>query len=147
MNTKLRRKAKIDFEKNFFKLINNAVFGKTMENVGKHRDIKLVTTNKRRNYLVSELNYHTKKWFLKYILEIEMKKTKVKMNNPVFLALPILEISKTLMYEFRYDYIKPKYQQNAKSYYMDTDSFIIHKDSIHQIMKSIEHCLQENIKK
>ena len=96
-----------------------------MENVRKHRDIKLVTTDKRRNQLVSEPNYHTTKWFLENLLAIEMKNIKVKMNKPVYLGLPILEISKTLMYEFWYDYIKPKYQDNAKLYYMDTDSFII----------------------
>ena len=66
--------------------MNNAVFGKTMENVRKHRDIKLVTTNKRRNQLVSEPNYHTTKWFSKNLLAIEMKKTRVKMNKPVYLV-------------------------------------------------------------
>ena len=71
-----------------------------MENVRKYRYIKLVTTNKRRNQLVSEPNYHTTKWFLKDLLAIEMNKTKVKMNNSVHLGLSILEISKTLMYEF-----------------------------------------------
>ena len=63
MNTKFRTEAKSDFEKYFFKLMNNSVFGKTMENLRKHRDIKLVTTDKRRNQLVSESNYHTIKWF------------------------------------------------------------------------------------
>ena len=82
--------------------MNNAVFGKTMENVRKHRDIKLVTTDKRRNQLVSEPNYHTTKWFSEKLLAIEMKKTKVKMNKPIYLGLSILEISKTLMYEFWY---------------------------------------------
>ena len=80
--------------------MNNYVFVKTMENVRKHRDIKLVTTDKRRNQLVSEPNYHATKWFAENLLAIEMKKMKVKMNKPVYLGLPILEISKTLMYDF-----------------------------------------------
>ena len=125
MNTELRKKAKHDFEKDFFKLMNNAVFGKTMENVRKHRDIKLVTTDKRRNQLVSEPNYHAIKWFSKN-LAIEMKKTKVKMNKPIYLGLSMLEISKILMYEFWYDYMKPKYSDNVKLCYMDSDSFIIY---------------------
>ena len=125
MNTKLRKEAKNEFEKDFFKLMNNSVFGKTMENVRKHRDIKLVTTEEKRIKLVSEPNYHTTKHFSKNLLAIEMKKTKVKMNKPVYLGMSILDISKTLMYEFWYDYIKPKYQDRAKLCYMDTDSFII----------------------
>ena len=125
MNTELRKQAKNDFEKDFFKLMNNSIVGKTMENVRKHRDIKLVTTDKRRNQLVSEPNYHKTKWFSENLLAIEMKKIKAKMNKPVYPGLSILEISKTLMYEFRYDYIKPKYQNNAKLCYMDTESFII----------------------
>ena len=78
-----------------------------------------------------------------------MKKTKVKMNKPVYLGLSILEISKTLTYEFWYDYMKPKYGDNVKLRYMDTNSFIMHikKDLIHQIMKRIGHYLQEKIKK
>ena len=100
MNNELRKKAKNDFENDFFKLMNKVVFGKTMENVRKHRDIKLVTTDKRRNRLVSEPNYHTTNWFSEKLLAIEMKNTKVKMNKPVYLGLSILEISKILMYEF-----------------------------------------------
>ena len=138
MNTEYRKNAKNDFENDFFRLMNNTVFGKTMENVRKHRDIKLVTTDKRRNRLVSEPNYYT------------IIYTKVKMNKPIYLGLSILEISKTLMYEFWYDYMKPKYGDNGKLCYMDTDSFIIHikqkismkillmmlkKDLMHQIMK------------
>ena len=80
--------------------MNNAVFGKTMENVRNDRDIKLVTTYKRRNQLVSEPNYHTTKYFSKNLLAIEIKKTKVKMNKPVYLRMSILDISKALMYEF-----------------------------------------------
>ena len=124
MNTKLRTEAKKEFEEDFFKLMNNIVFGKTMENVREHRDIKLVTTDKRRNQLVSEPNYHTTKQFSEGLLVIEMKKIKVKMSKSAYLGLSILEISKTLMYEFWYDYIKPKYQNNEKLCYMDTDSFI-----------------------
>ena len=125
MNTELRKQSKNYFEKDF-KLMNNSVFGKTMENVRKHRDIKLVTTDKRRNQLVSEPNYHTTKSFSENLLAIEMKKTKVKMIKPVYLDLPILEISKTLMYQFWYDYMKPTYGDNVKLCCMDTDSFIIH---------------------
>ena len=126
MNTKFRKEAKNDFEKDFFKLINNAVFRKTMENVRKHRDIKLVTTDKRRNQLASEPNYHTVKYFSENLMAIEMKKTKVKMNKPIYLGMSILDISKTLMHEFWYYFIKPKYRDKAKLCYMDTDSFIIH---------------------
>ena len=105
--------------------MNNSVFGKTMENVRKHRDIKLVTTEKRRIKLVSEPNYHTTKQFSENLIAIEMKKAKVKMNKPVYLGMSILDISKTLMYEFWYDYVKPKYNDKAKLCYMDTDSFVI----------------------
>ena len=97
-----------------------------MENVRKHRDIKLVTTDKRRNQLASEPNYHTTKYFSENLIAIETEKTKVKMNKPIYLGMSILDISKTLMYEFWYDYIKPKYQDKAKLCYMDTDSFVIH---------------------
>ena len=107
MNDKLRTKAKNDFEKDSFKLMNNAVFGKTMENVRKHRDIELVTTDKRRNQLASEPNYQTPKYFSENLMAIGMKKTKLKMNKPIYLGMSILDTSKTLMYEFWYDYIKP----------------------------------------
>ena len=125
INTELRKIAKNDFEKDLFKLMNNAVFGKTMENVRKHRDIRLVTTDKKRSKLVSELNYHTMNYISEDLSIIEMKRTKVEMNKPIYLGLPILEISKILMYEFWYDYMKPKYGINVKLCYMDTDSFIM----------------------
>ena len=124
MNTKLRIEGKNDFEKDFFKLMNNSVFRKSMKNVRKHRDIKLVITDKRRNHLASEPNYHTPKYFSESLTAIEMKKTKVKMNKPIYLGMSILDVTKTLMYKFWYDYIKPKYQDIAKLCYMDTDSFI-----------------------
>ena len=100
MNTKLRTEAKNDFEKDFFKLMNNSVFGKTMENVRKHKDIKLVTTDKRRNQLASEPNYHTAKYLSDDLMAIEMKKKRVKINKPIYLGMSILDISKTLVYEF-----------------------------------------------
>ena len=125
MNTELRKEAKNDFEKDLFKLMNNLEFGKTMENIRKHRDIKLITTDKKRSKFVSEPNYHTINLISEDLSIIEMKKTKLKMNKPLYLGLSILEISKTLMYEFWYDYMKPKYNNDVKLCYMDTDSFII----------------------
>ena len=127
VNTELRKKASNDFEKDFFKLMNNAVFGKTMENVRKHRDIKLVKTDHRRNKLVSEPNYHTMKLIEENLSIIEMKKVKVTMNKPIYLGLCILEISKIIMYEFWYDYVKNKYGNKARLCYTDTDtdSFVI----------------------
>ena len=113
MNTDLRKKAKNDVKKDFFKLIKNTVFAKTMENVRKHGDIKLVTTERRRNYLVSEPNYHTIKLFTENLLAIEMKK-KIVMNKRVYLGLSILELNKILIYKFWYDYVKPKYGEKAK---------------------------------
>ena len=123
MNTELRKLAKDDFEKDLFKLMNNAVFGKTMENIRKHRDIKLVTTDKKRSNLVSEPNYHTINYISEDLSIIEMNKTKV--NKPIYLGLSILEISKILMYEFWYDYMKPKYNEKIKLCYMNTDSFVM----------------------
>ena len=105
--------------------MNNSVFGKTMENMRKHRDIKLVTTEERRSKLVSEPNYHATKHFSDNLLATEMKKTKVKMNNSVYLGMSILDRSKTLMYDFWYDYLKPKYNDKAKLCYMDADSFVL----------------------
>ena len=106
--------------------MNNSVFGKTMENVRNHRDIKLVTWEKRRKRLVSESNYHSWKKFPDDLMAIEMKKTRVKMNKPLFLGMSILDSSKTLMCNFWYDYFKPKYGDRAKLCYTETDSFIIY---------------------
>ena len=113
MNTKLRKEAKSEFEKDFFKIMNNSVFRKTMDNVRKHRDIKLVTTEEKGIKLVLEPNYHTKKQFSDNLLMIEMKKTKVKMNKPLYLSISILDISKTLMYEFWYGYVKVQRQSKT----------------------------------
>ena len=106
--------------------MNNSVFGKTMENVRNHRDIKLVTSNKRRKRLVTEPSYHSCKTFSDHLMAIEMKMTIVKINTPLYLGMPILDISKILMYEFWYNYIRPKYGDRPKFCYADTDSFIIY---------------------
>ena len=126
MNTELRKNAKDDFEKDFFKLMNNSVFGKTMENVRNHRDIKIVTTDKRRSILALEPNYHSTKYISKDLLIMEMKKVEVKMNKPIYLGQAILEISKMHMYGFWYDYIKPKCGDKARLCCMDTDRFIMY---------------------
>ena len=93
-NTKLRKEAKNDFQGDLYKILNNSIFGKNMENVRKHRNIKLVTIDKRKNQLVSEPNYHTTKWFSETLLAIEMKNIKLKMNKPVHPGLSILDISR-----------------------------------------------------
>ena len=101
INTKLKIKAKNDFEKDFFKLINTSIFEKkTMENVRIKRAIRLVTTDKKRSKLASDSDYNRTKWFLEDLLTKEMNKIKVRMDRPVYLALSILELSRTLMYEF-----------------------------------------------
>ena len=101
MNTKLRQKAKNNFEKDFFKLMNNPVFGKPIKKpyVRKHKNIKLVTTRKerRRNYLVSEPNYQTRKFFTENLLAIEIRKTRILLNKTVCLGLSILDLSRTEM--------------------------------------------------
>ena len=85
-----------------------------------------MTTERRRNYLVSEPNFHTTKFFTEKLLAIEMRKTQIIMNKPFYLGLSILDLSKTVMHEFWYDYVKLKYVENAELCYMDADSFIVH---------------------
>ena len=106
--------------------MNNAVYGKTMENARKHRDIKLATIERRRNYLVSEPNYHTTKFFTENLLTIEMEKTEILMSKPGYLGLSILALSKIVMYEFWYDYVLSKCGEKAKLCYMNTDNFIVY---------------------
>ena len=132
MNAELRMQAKNDFKKDLFKLMKNSVFGKTAENVRNLRDIKLATTNKQRSKFATEPNYHSTKYISKDLLIMEMKKLVVKMNRPIYLGQEILDISKTLMYEFWYDYIKPKYGDKARLCYMDTDSFYIKSEDFYK---------------
>ena len=114
-----------------------------MENVRNHRDIniKSVTSDKRRKRLDLEPNYHSHKNFSEYLMAIEMKKTKVKMIKSLYLGMSILDISKTIVYKFWYDYIKPKYGDRAKLCYTDTDSFVIHiiiKDFFKEIAPDVD---------
>ena len=125
MNTELTRLAKSNFEKNFFKLMNNAVFGKMIENVRKRREIKFAVTKQRRKKLVSEPNYKSCLAFSDHLLAIEMRKTRIYMDKPIMVGQAILDKSKELMYHFYYDYLKPKYKENVKLMYMDTDSFVL----------------------
>ena len=122
LNTNLRAKASNDFEKDFFKLMNNSVFGKTMENIRNRVDIRLVTRVSQAKKLTSKPNYKHHTIFSKNLAAVHMKKVSLYFNKPVYLGMSILDLSKTLMYDFHYNYIKPKYGDNAKLLFTDTDS-------------------------
>ena len=122
LNTNLRAKATNDFEKDFFKLMNNSVFGKTMENIRNRVDIRLVTRVSQAKKLTCKPNYQHHTIFCENLTAVHMKKVSLKFNKPVYLGMSILDISKTLMYDFHYNYIKPKYGENAKLLFTDTDS-------------------------
>ena len=124
LNTELRKAAKNDFEKDFFKLMNNSVFGKTMENIRKHRDMKLVTSEQKYLKYTKKPNFKDHLWFSDNLIIVEMGKTEIMMNKPVYLGQAILDLSKLVMYEFHYDYMKPKYESKVSLCYMDTDSFV-----------------------
>ena len=101
-NIELRKQVSNEFEEDFFKIMCNAVFGKTLQNVRSEKDKKLVTTNFQRNKLVNKPNYHCTKWSSEDLLATEMRKVKVNMNKPIYLGMAILDISKILIYEFLY---------------------------------------------
>ena len=122
LNTNLRAKATNDFEKDFFKLMNNSVFGKTMENIRNRVDIRLVTRESQAKKLTCKPNYQNHTIFCENLTAVHMKKVSLKFNKPVYLGMSILDLSKTLMYDFHYNYIKPKYGENAKLLFTDTDS-------------------------
>ena len=124
MNTNLRAQAKNNFEKDFFKLMNNSVFGKTMENIRNRVDVKLVNTEEKFKKLVAKPNFKSRKIFNENLISVHMKKTSLTMNKPVYLGMCILELSKTIMFDFHYKYIKPKYGNKAKLLFTDTDSFL-----------------------
>ena len=126
LNTELRENAKSEFEKDFYKIKINSIYGKTVQNDRKHRDIKLVTAEYKRNKLASEPNYHSTKCISKRLLVMEMKNTEVKINKSIYLGQAVLDLSKTLTFEFWYDYSKPMYGDKIRLCYTDTKSFIMH---------------------
>ena len=123
-NTNLRTKAKNNFEKDFYKLMNNSVFGKTMENIRNRVDVKLVNTEEKFIKLVAKSNFRSRKIFSENLISVHMKKTSLTMNKPVYLGMCILDLSKTIMFDFHYNYIKPKYGDKAKLLFTDTDSLM-----------------------
>ena len=124
LNTNLRAKAKSNFEKDFFKLMNNSVFGKTMENIRNRVNIKLVNTGEEFKKLSAKPNYESRKIFNENLVSVHMKNTSLTMNKPVYVGMCILDLSKCLMYDFHYNYIKKKYGDRAKLLFTDTDSLL-----------------------
>ena len=123
-NTNLRIQAKNNFEKDFFKLMNNSVFGKTMENIRNRVNVKLIDAGEQFKKLAAKPNYESRKIFNENLVSVHMKKTSLTMNKPVYLGMSILDLSKTLMFDFHYKYIKPKYGKKAKLLFTDTDSLL-----------------------
>ena len=122
-NNAKRAESKTDFEKNFFKLLNNSIYGKTCENVRKRKDIKLCTSTKKAQRLFNKPKFHNFTIFKDdELIAVEMAKTEIKYDKPVYLGTCILDLSKLLMYEFHYDIIKQKYGEKAKLLFTDTDS-------------------------
>ncbi len=121
-NTRMRRETKSDSEKDFFKLMNNSVYGKTMENVRNRVDIKLMTDAKNVNKLYKKPNFKKDTHFDENLIAVHMEKTIVTLDKPIYLGVSILDISKTLMYRFHYNYMKPKYGNKANLLFTDTDS-------------------------
>ena len=124
MNTELRAKAKNNFKKDHYKLMNNSVFGKTMENIRNRVNVKLVNNREKAPKLIAKPNFSSYKVFSENLISVHMKKTSLVMNKPVYLGACILDLSKTIMYDFHYNYIKPMYKDKAKLLFTDTDSLM-----------------------
>ena len=124
MNTELRAKAKNNFEKDHYKLMNNLVFGKTMENIRNRVNVKLVNNREKARKLIAKPNFRHCKIFSENLISVHMKKTSLVMNKPVYLGACILDLSKTIMYDFHYNYIKLMYGDKAKLLFTDTDSLM-----------------------
>lgn len=128
LNTRLRMQASNEFEKDFYKLLNNAIYGKTMENLRLRPDIRLVNKWDGRTggrNLIARPNFKNSKLLDENLVSIEMYKSHIFMDKPIIVGMCVLDISKVLMYEFLYNYLKPKYGRNVQVVYTDTDSFIL----------------------
>ena len=123
-NTNLRAKAKNNFEKDYYKLMNNSVFGKTMENLRNRVDVRLVNTKEKLRKLVAKPNFKSRKIFNENLVSVHMSKTSLLMNKPIYLGMCILDLSKIIMFDFHYNYIKSKYADKAKLLFTDTDSLM-----------------------
>ncbi|XP_024867540.1 uncharacterized protein LOC112451868 [Temnothorax curvispinosus] len=140
LNTELRTRASNDFEREMYKLMNNAVFGKTMENVQDHVDVRLVTCWDERygaEAMIAKPNFHSRSVFAEDLMAVELRRLEVRLNKPIYVGMSILEISKTRVYDFHYDYMVPLYRERCKIMYTDTDSLIyfLECDDVYENMK------------
>ncbi|XP_072758652.1 uncharacterized protein [Anoplolepis gracilipes] len=129
LNTQFRTMAKNDFEKNLYKLMNNAVFGKTMENVRNRVDVKLITKWDDRygaEAMIAKPNFHSRSVFSENLIAVELRRLEVKFYKPIYVGMCILDVSKMCLYEFHHDYMIPMYKEKCKVMYTDTDSLIYH---------------------
>ena len=126
LNTERRKQAKNAFEKDFFKLMNNSIFGKTMENVRNRVDFELVHTEKRLEKLTAKPRFHRVRHFNKDLVGVQCLRSVIKLNKPIYIGFCILDISKTLMYDFHYNVIGKRYQNRAELCFTDTDSLLYH---------------------